>query len=60
MTVTISEELRHLAKALEMACLQSPACGPALPAVRCCVDHLNLLARLHELNAAPNPPGYGD
>ena len=53
-----AERLRDLAKAIERACLESPVCGPALPIVRNCVDHLNLTARLYELNA--NPPGYGD
>jgi hypothetical protein len=64
--MTVARELRDLAKAIENHTLQSHAVGPAMPIVRLCVDHLNLLARLHELNAAPpgqhtsNPPGYGD
>jgi hypothetical protein len=58
-------ELRDLAKAIEHACLECPCTSVAKAIVRPCVDHLNLLARLHELNAAPpepsySRPGYGD
>lgn len=60
-----TRELRALAKAIENLTLQSPVIGPAMPVVRTCVDHLMLLARLHELNAQPpepdvHSPGYGD
>lgn len=60
-----AKELRSLAKVIENHTLQSPVLGPAMPIVRACVDHLNLLARLHELNAQPpepdmHAPGYGD
>lgn len=63
--MTVARELRDLARMIERETLQSPVLAVAMPIVRTCVDHLNLLARLHELNAAPpaqtnNPPGYGD
>lgn len=63
--MTTSSELRTLAKQIEQACLEAPCLSVAIDIVRPCVDHLNLLARLHELNAAPNHmhgprPGYGD
>jgi hypothetical protein len=53
-------ELRELAKAIEQVCLESPCVGPAMSIVRNCVDHLNCVARIHELSGMPNPPGYGD
>ena len=55
-------ELRALATAIENHTLQCPVFGVAMPIVRPCVDHLNLVARLHELDAAPpnTRPGYGD
>lgn len=56
-------ELRELAKQIESVTAQSPVLSVAMPIVRTCVDHLMLLARLHELNAAPPTfprPGYGD
>jgi hypothetical protein len=60
-----ANELRDLAKAIENHVLQSPVLSVAGPIVRVCVDHLNLLARLHELHAQPpdpksTRPGYGD
>lgn len=61
MPVVTALELRDLATAIERACMDSPIASCAMPIVRNCVDHLHLLARLHEINAMqPNPPGYGD
>jgi hypothetical protein len=50
MRVSTATELRDLAKAIETVTLGSPVAGIALPVVRNCVDHLNCLARLYELN----------
>jgi hypothetical protein len=60
MKIKTAIELRDLAKMIEQACLASPCAGPAMSIVRSCVDHLNCLARLHELNGMPDPPTYGD
>jgi hypothetical protein len=51
-----AKELRKLAQAIENHTLQAPCMSVAMPIVRHCVDHLCLLARLHELNAAPPRP----
>jgi hypothetical protein len=59
-------QLRDLAKQIERACLECPCSTVAMPVVRPCVDHLLLLARLHELNATPpeirtqRRPGFGE
>lgn len=50
---TTWQELRDLAKAIETCTHESPCSSMAHPIVRNCVDHLLLLARLHELNAIP-------
>jgi hypothetical protein len=53
-------ELRDLAKQIEQAVLEAPCASIALAIVRPCVDHLLCVARIHELNGTPNPPGFGD
>lgn len=53
-------ELRQLAKKIETLCAMSPCYSVAMPIIQNCNDHLTLLARVHEFNANPNPPGYGD
>jgi hypothetical protein len=60
--MTTAQELRDLARLIEEGCLGSPVAGVALRIVRPCVDHLNCLARLHELHAMPNGEArdYGD
>ena len=56
-----ADELRDLAMQIENVTLQSPAFTVAMTIVRNCVDHLNFLARMHELNdGMPHAPGYGD
>ena len=45
-----ADMLRDLAKVIENQTLASPVLSIALPVVRSCVDHLNLLARVYELN----------
>jgi len=48
--MTTTQELRDLAQLIEEATLASPVASVALRVVRPCVDHLNCLARLHELD----------
>ena len=50
--VSTADGLRDLAKVIENQTLASPVLSTAMPVVRNCVDHLNLLARVYELNGS--------
>ena len=48
--VSTADGLRDLAKVIENQTLASPVLSVAMPIVRSCVDNLNALARVYELN----------
>jgi hypothetical protein len=44
-------ELRDLARKIEVVLMEAPCMSVALPIVRHCTDHLQLLAAHHDRNA---------